>query len=162
MELFADEKYEVEKNRVVMILQSKEGPVELEELVEEYKKMGCGAENVKNISKIKQETLFEFRVDRKTVTKCSQQLAMDDSGFYEEILLTNADLQNNSPSSPIKGLHMIMKNCMWGTVAVAYDIGFFIGQVTSAQSAESICVNVLKHCKDGTYKWQKAKGNGYF
>ena len=38
MELSVDEKYEVEKNRVVKILQSKEGPVELEELVEEYKK----------------------------------------------------------------------------------------------------------------------------
>ena len=60
MELSIDEKYEVEKNRVVKILQSKEGPVELEELVEEYKKtfnlergsymceaflkMGCGVE----------------------------------------------------------------------------------------------------------------------
>ena len=65
MELSIDEKYEVEKNCVLKILQSKEGPVELEELVEEYKKtfkselgawklhfvtckaflkMGCGAE----------------------------------------------------------------------------------------------------------------------
>ena len=65
MELSVDEKYEVEKNRVVKILQSKEGPLELEEHVEEYKKtfkselgtwklhfvtceaflkMGCGAE----------------------------------------------------------------------------------------------------------------------
>ena len=65
MELSQEEKYEVERNRVVKILQSKEGPIELQELQEEYKntfkselgtwkthfvmleaflKMGCGAE----------------------------------------------------------------------------------------------------------------------
>ena len=65
MELSADEKYEVEKNRVVKILAAKEGPMEIAELDDEYKKtfktelgawklhfvtceaflkMGCGAE----------------------------------------------------------------------------------------------------------------------
>ena len=42
-------------------------------------------------------------------------------------------------------------------VAVGYDIGYFIGQVTSAQSAESVCVNFLTRCKDGTYKWPRRK-----
>jgi len=37
MELSREEKYEVERNRVVKILQSKEGPIELQEL-QEYKK----------------------------------------------------------------------------------------------------------------------------
>lgn len=65
MELSADEKYEVERNRVVKILAAKEGPMEIVELDDEYKKtfktelgawklhfvtceaflkMGCGAE----------------------------------------------------------------------------------------------------------------------
>ena len=65
MELSGEEKYEVARNHVVKILQSKEGPLEMQELQEEYKntfkselatwkihfmmleaflKMGCGAE----------------------------------------------------------------------------------------------------------------------
>lgn len=41
--------------------------------------------------------------DRKTVTKCSQ-LAMDDSGIGDEIQIADGDLQDDSPSSPIKVL----------------------------------------------------------
>ena len=65
MELSGEEKYEVARNHVVKILQSKEGPLEMQELQEEYKntfkselgtwkihfetlkaflKMGCGVE----------------------------------------------------------------------------------------------------------------------
>ena len=42
-------------------------------------------------------------------------------------------------------------------VAVAYNEGFFIGQVTSAQSAENILINFLMKSKNEMYKWPRRK-----
>ena len=42
-------------------------------------------------------------------------------------------------------------------VPVAYNEGFFIGQVTSAQSAENILINFLIKSRNEMYKWPRRK-----
>lgn len=41
-------------------------------------------------------------------------------------------------------------------VAVAYDIGFFVGKVTMIDTVERITINFLTKCKD-SFKWPKRK-----
>ena len=41
-------------------------------------------------------------------------------------------------------------------VAVAYDIGFFVGKVTIIENEERVTINFLMKCKD-SFKWPKRK-----
>jgi len=42
-------------------------------------------------------------------------------------------------------------------VAVAYDEGFYIGNITALKSEEEITVDFIRKTKDGKYKWPKRK-----